>query len=441
MRSYFLVRPFHMQFALCTLAILVYTFFPSELSAKKLAVAIQAESGIVMNADTGAILFEKKAHNPHLPASIAKVATALYALNNITTPLDVIVTADRESVSTVTDEAMRRSNYTLPPHQLISDASSAGIKVGEELSLKDLFYGLLLVSGGDASNVIAKHVGGTIPNFMAGLNAYIKTIGCTSSNFCNPSGLHHPKQVTTAYDMALITKEALKNPVFREIVSTVRYTRPKTNKQEAAPWIQGNKLLRSGPYFYPKAIGVKTGYYSLANSTLVAAAKDGDRTLIVVLLKVKERKDLFLDAIKLFEAAFAQPKVQKMILKNGMQNFPLDLTGADRVVGTYTLQDLSFEYYPAEEPIVKCFLQWDRELSLPITKDQHVGELVLLDSDGRVLKKESLYAAEGASATFAHRTQVFFSKWIAGITFGKIAIVAIIAALIAFFIFRKRRQA
>jgi D-alanyl-D-alanine carboxypeptidase (penicillin-binding protein 5/6) len=124
---------------------------------------------------------------------------------------------------------------------------------------------------------------------MTQLNDYVKRLGCTSTTFYNPHGLHHPKQQTTAYDLAVITQDALKNPVFREMVATVRYTRPKTNKQEPSTLVQTNRLLRTGPFYYPKAIGVKTGYYSLAGNNLVAAAKDGERTLIAVVLKANER--------------------------------------------------------------------------------------------------------------------------------------------------------
>lgn len=426
-----------MHLVLCVL-LAICVVLPSEVLAKKLAVSIQAESGIVINADTGAILFEKKAHEQHYPASITKIATAIYALNTTTTPFDTIIIAPKDAIGVVTDEAMRKSNYTLPAYYLTTGVSTAGIKEGEELSFKDLFYGMMIPSGGDAANIIAKHVGGTIPDFMAGVNEYIKKIGLTQTTFYNPHGLHHPKQLTTAHDMAILTREAMKNPTFKEIVSTVRYTRPKTNKQEAAPWIQTNRLLRSGPFFYPKAIGVKTGYYSLAGSTLVAAAKDGDRTLIVVLLKEKERKDLFQDAIKLFEAAFAQPKVQRVFLKKGPQKFSLDLPGATKVVGTYTKEDLVLEYYPAEEQVVKCFLQWNRDLVFPISKDQYVGELVLQQSDGRVVKSEKLYSADATSATFIHRTKIFSQKWLASFSWGKVIVIFLILGSIGFVIYRKK---
>src|SRR6185437_6437502 len=144
--------------------------------------------------------------------------------------------------------------------------------VGEEMPLKEYLYGMMVRSGNDAANVIAEYVSGSIPTFMQELNDYLKQIGCLNTTFCNPHGLHHPDHKTTAFDMALLTREAMKNPVFREIVSTVRHKRPKTNKRPAAVLVQTNRIIKSGTqYYYPKAIGVKTGYHSRAQNTLVAA--------------------------------------------------------------------------------------------------------------------------------------------------------------------------
>lgn len=426
---------FHLNFLVACLLLII----TQDLMAEKLVVSVQAESALMINADTGAVLYEKNPDDVRYPASITKVATLLYALQHVADQMDVMITADQDSVGTVTEEAFRKSNYTLPAYFLIPGGSHIGIKRGEELSLKDLMYGMMLASGDDASNVIAKYVSGNIPDFVNGVNDYVKQLGCMSTTFYNPHGLHHPKQLTTARDMAILAQEGLKNPIFREIVSTVRYTRPKTNKQEATPLIQTNRLLRTGPYFYPKAIGIKTGYYSLAGSTLVAAAKDGDRTLIVVLLKVKERKDLFLDAIKLFEAGFSQLQVERNFLKKGEQKFQLEIPGADKPLTTYSNDDLILAYYPAEEPSVKCFLQWNPELSLPVSKDQQVGEVALQGSDGRVLQKISLFAQEPISPTLNYRTQQFLEKWLSQLSLGKMVFLSSIIAALLFFLFRKSR--
>lgn len=333
-------------------------FAASELFAAPLSVSVHAESAILINADTGAILFEKNPHDLHFPASITKIATAIYALKMKGDHLDDVIAAEQESIGSVSPEVKRRSNYTLPSHWIEQDGSHIGIKKGEELSFRDLLYGMMVASGDDAANVIAQYVGGTIPNFMTQLNAYLKEIGCQKTVLHNPHGLHHPLQQTTAFEMAQLTREAMKNPLFRQIVSTVRYTRPKTNKQQPTTLVQTNLLLRNGRYHYPKAIGVKTGYMSHAQHTFVGAAKNGDRTLIVVFLKVKDRGNMFLDSAILFEAAFNQQKVERILLKAGAQKFAFEQSGLQQPVKSYLKDDFTISYYPAEEPKVKCLLFW-----------------------------------------------------------------------------------
>lgn len=366
-----------------------------------LDLSVNAESAILINADTGTILYEKNSNDLHFPASITKIASCAYALKKKGDHLDDIVIAEQESIASISPEAKRRSNYSIPPYWVEQGSNHIGIKKGEELTLGDLLYGMMLASANDASNVVAQYVGGTIPSFMADLNSWIQEIGCKNTTFFNPHGLHHPKHQTTAYDMALIAKEAMKDPAFRQIVSTVRYTRPKTNKQDPTTLVQLNRLLRTGRYYYPKAIGVKTGGTSVAMNTFVAAAKQDDRTLIAVLLKTKERNDIFTDAIKMFEGAFNQPKVKRVLLKEGFQKIQLDLPGATNSLKTYVKEGLTIEYFPAEEPKVKCLLVWDK-LTLPIAKDQKVGELTFENTQQGVIKKVSLYAQESVKETWMH---------------------------------------
>ena len=416
---------------------LLFLVVISSLSAEstKLALSVNAEAAILVNADTGAILYQKNAHEHHYPASITKIATALYAMQIVPNDFDVIITADQDCIGTVTEDALRRSKYTMPAYLLIPDGSHIGIKKGEQLSLRDLLYGMMLASGDDAANVIAKYAGGTIPEFMEGLNTYIGNLGCRDTVFKNPHGLHHPDQHTTAFDMSIMGRELLKNPLLREIVSTVRYTRPKTNKQESYVMIQGNRLLRSGPQYYSKAIGIKTGYYSLAASTLVAAAKDGDRTLIAVLLKTKERKDMFLDANKMFETAFSQPKVERVLLHGGIQKYVLEMPGANIPVRAYLKEDVVIDYYPAEEPAVKCRLYWNQDNKLPIIKNQLIGEVVIESVQGAVLKKSSLYAVDGVEMTWWNSIKSKFSR-----KSGVIIFLVIVAATIAgYFVLARRR--
>lgn len=376
----------------CTLLLPLPLLF-STINAEQLAISVQAESAILMNADTGAILFEKNSKKLQFPASTTKIATAAYTLKVANDKLEDKVSADQESIASISEQAKKKSNYTLPPYWIEQGSTHMGIKKGEIFSLKDLLYGLMVSSANDSANVIAQHVGGTIPDFMKGVNAYLQEIGAKDTLFMNPHGLHHPKHQTTAHDMAILAIDAMKAPLFRQIVSTVHFTRPKTNKQEPTTLVQGNRLLKKGQYHYPKAIGVKTGYTSAAQHNLVAAAKDGDRTLVAVLLKNPEKGEMFKDAAKMFDTAFNQPKIERVLLHAGKQKFVLDIQGGDKKLQTNLLKDISMTYYPAEEPKIKALLFWDN-LSLPIKKDQRVGELRLVYEDGSVWVTEPIYASE-----------------------------------------------
>lgn len=377
--------------------------------------SVKAESALLMSAETGRILYEKKAHPLFYPASLTKIATSLYALKKSRHQLNTFIRADQDTIGTISEEKRRKSNYTLPAYWLVPGTTHMGIKNGEELRLRDLLYGMMLSSAGDASNVIAKFVGGTIPDFMTNLNIYLKEIGCLNTTFYNPSGTHHPKHKTTAYDLAVMTREALKDPFFREIVKTVRYRRPKTNKQNATYIVQTNRLLKKGKFYYSKAIGVKTGYTSKAGHTLVAVAKHDNRTLIAVLLKSKDRDDLFRDAIKLFEQAFNQQKLKSTLLKKGPQKAALNLMHGQKPIKTYISEDAYIEYYEGEKPLIKCLLYWD-ELQLPISKDQHVAEYRLIGHGGKAIKNIPLYAQEDVKASFVFRLKQGFNvKWIGAI--------------------------
>ncbi len=368
---------------------------------------ICGEAALLMNAETGAILFEKNARVSKFPASTTKVATALYALHLLGPDLNAKVIAEAESLKSLSQELKIKSNFNLPGYWLEPDGTHIGIKVGEELSFRELLEGTLIASGNDASNVIAQALGPTIPKFVAGLNAYLKEIGCQNTKYYNPHGLHHPQHTTTAYDLAWMTKLALNNPIFSEIVAMRRFNRPKTNKQNAATFLQSNRLLRPGSFYYPKAIGVKTGYHSRAKKTFIGAARFENRTLIAVLLGYKDRNAIFSEAIKLFDTAFNQPKVERIYLKKGPQSFTQQISHGDRLLETSLIENFSLSYYPAEEPEVKCFLHWN-ELNLPIIQGQQVAELQLMTIEGKLLKRTQLFASN-------HVRRVWPYNWLANL--------------------------
>lgn len=376
----------------------LFTVLFCKCFGSQLQCTVSAESAILINAETGAILFEKNATKSSIPASITKVATVLLVLKEKGDDLDQLIAADQEAIGSITPSAKKRSNYKKPAYWIETGSSHIGIKRGEEMRLKDLLHAILLASANDASNVVAQHVGeGSIPKFMDKLNAYLQELGCKETQFLNPHGLHHPDHKTTAYDMAMIAKEAMKNAFFRETVMKRNYICEETNKQPVRALAQTNLLLKKGPYYYEKAIGVKTGYTSDAGATLVAAAKDENRTLIAVVLGCKDRKETCQDVITLFDAAFEEKKITKRILVKGVQNNLLEVPGGSKSLQTYLVNDVEFSFYPSEEVEIQPIVEW-KKLSLPIEKDAEVGQVVLSSSCG-LIERVPLFAASSVKPT------------------------------------------
>ncbi len=374
------------------------------LEAKPLDIEVKGRSAILMNADTGAILFEKDARTISFPCSTTKIATALYILDQQNPPLDQVVT--------VSAEALRikpvNGGKEYPAYWDASDGTKMGLVVGEKVTVNDLLHGLILPSGNDAANVLAETFGDSIPDFVEKMNVYLMGIGCQNTQFRNPHGYHHPDHFTTAYDLCMMTKKALQIPKFRQIVSTLSYTKPKTNKQPECKFRMYNHLLTQGRFFYPKAIGVKTGYHSHGKSNLVAAAEDNGRTLIAVVLGCETREERYREAVRLFETAFAEKK-QKRHLFGTEHLFVKEFEGSKTPMKASLESELAIEFYPAEEPSCKAFVYWEM-LQLPISKGQKVGEVRILDGNGLLLGKKSLIAQEKVEGTLTFKVRRFFQK-------------------------------
>ncbi|GAB4452977.1 MAG: D-alanyl-D-alanine carboxypeptidase family protein [Armatimonadaceae bacterium] len=222
---------------------------------------ISAQSAILVDADTGQVLWEKNADVRRPMASTTKIMTALLLIEN-TQPDDVITCLD-PSVTKI-------------------EESSLHIKPWEKFSSQDLLYGFLLRSGNDAGVVIAQHVAGSVPKFAEKMNARAREIGAVNTNFVNPHGLHHKEHYTTARDLSLIAMEAMQNPRFADAVSEP--VRTITRSKNQSDTVIKAKVKR---YFYdkfPGADGVKTGYTRAAGRCFVGSAtRDGRRLMAVVL--------------------------------------------------------------------------------------------------------------------------------------------------------------
>lgn len=259
-------------FLLCSLL-----FFPRFSLAEDEEVPLHSEAAIVMDRESGRILYDKNIDQPMYPASITKIVTAIVAIEQAN--LDDIVTVTKEATEVIGTRVYLLEN--------------------EQVSLLKLVQGLLINSGNDAGTAIAIHLAGSEKEFAKEMNRFVKdVIGANETNFTNPHGLFDEKHVTTAYDMAKITRYAMGNPLFREIVGT-----------KELEWIgegwettlhNHHRLLLSNEY----VTGVKNGYVSQSGHTLVTTAKRNGMELIVVTLKAPSASFAYRDTEALMELGF-----------------------------------------------------------------------------------------------------------------------------------------
>lgn len=378
----------------CTVFFIV--FLLSILEAKPLSVQVSAPSAILMNAETGAILYSKEIHERHFPASTTKIATALYVLEKKGSELETLVEASGDALVTLHTAVRQAKDSQHPPYRLEIGGTEIGLSRGEKISLLTLLYGAMLSSGNDAANVLAEATCGTIGRFMEELNLFFKQNGIANTQFTNPHGLHDPNHWTTAYDLAQMARLALKNPLFCEIVKTTRFSKPSLTGKPSQVFPQFNRLLRQGPHFYPRAIGIKTGRTLAAGYTLVAAATHEGRTLIAVLLKCSENTHRYRDAIKLFETAFAEKKITRKLFAKESDGFMHPIRGARSKLRATLKEDLILDYYLAEEPQFRAEIVWEK-IELPIAKGSGVGRLRCVDSQENILIEKPLFATDAIS--------------------------------------------
>jgi serine-type D-Ala-D-Ala carboxypeptidase (penicillin-binding protein 5/6) len=369
------------------------------LSARPLKVEVSAPSAILMNADTGAVLYAKNIHEKQHPASITKIATALYVLEKRGKELDHLLEVSSNALKTAPAHVRQAPNSIHPSHTLEPEGTMMRVQPGERLSLYSFLHGLMLCSGNDAANVLAENTSGSIERFVAELNQFLKNKGILETQFTNPHGLHHHEHWTTAYDMALMTKLALKHDTFREIVRAAKYDCPQSNKQPPRTIPQHNRLVKPGPYYYPKAIGVKTGYVAKAGHTFVGAATHEGRTLIAVLLNCDESQHRFRDSIKLFETAFKEKPVSRTLFAKESDRFTLPIKGAKFPLEAILKDDLRLAYFPAEEPAFRAEIVWN-ECKLPIKAHDRVGHLRLVAEGNQTLNELPVYAAHDVEQTW-----------------------------------------
>lgn len=229
---------------------------------------IYSESGIVMDMDTGAVLYAKNIDDQHYPASITKILTALVALENTNLTDTVKFTWDDIGFLEYGD-------------------AHIGMKEDEEISMEDALYGMLLASANEVSHAIASNTPGGYEHFIEMMNEKVKELGGKNSHFMNANGLHDPEHYTSAYDMALISSAAFKYDKFREITNTYQHTIPATNiSDETRTFQQNHKMIREWDNrYYEYCVGGKTGFTDQALTTLVTFATKDNMNLVAVVLR------------------------------------------------------------------------------------------------------------------------------------------------------------
>lgn len=228
---------------------------------------IKAKSAILVNPDTGMVLYEYNADQSLPPASTTKIMTALLTLEH----------ADINDTVTAIESDFEKMD---------SDSSTANIQVGEKVRIIDLLYCLMLPSANEAAYMLARHVGGTYDNFVEMMNVRATELGCTGTHFVNPCGLHEDDHYSTARDLEKIAEQAMKDETFAEVVKAASKTISATNVHPERQVFSTNYLLfsRSQPWFYPYCNGIKTGHTSQAGNCLVAFAEKSKAKLFSVVL-------------------------------------------------------------------------------------------------------------------------------------------------------------
>lgn len=285
--------------------LLLFTSIPNKVNADTPAPPNVSGDGVVlMDATTGDILYGKNIDEAFPPASTTKIMTALLTLEN----------CNLDDVVTISNDFTNRNFKLLDGNTLV-------LKNGEQLTVKDLLYGLLLRSANDSAVALAEHISGSVPEFAKLMNKRAKELGCTNASFQNPNGLYDKDHKVSAKDLALILKALATHPEFSQIATTVSYTMAPTNKTD--PNItkrdriltNENKLVNKNlPEYYAGIEGGKTGYTIQSLHSYVACATRNNHRLIVTILHSNDRT-FFQDARSLFDYGFMNFDLKKMYSK------------------------------------------------------------------------------------------------------------------------------
>lgn len=400
---------------------------------------IQAKAALLVDANTGNIVYAKNEHEELYPASLTKIMTALLVLEAV------------DSGKLSLDQQLTASDTIT---ELDSDGSSAGIQVGEIMTVEQLLYCMLVVSANEACVILAEAVSGDVDTFVDAMNAKAQALGCENTRFVNPTGLHDSQHYTSAWDLYLITKEAMKHEDFMRICDTGDITLPATNLSEARSLHSTNYLIsvwRSRGYYNTDAHGIKTGSTDAAGHCLVSSASKGSLSFISVMLGCEQlhlegneiRTMSFYETNRLFNWAFENFAYQTVLTSDEiLKEVAVSLSKIDHVT-VHPAEDVEVLLPKglAAEDLERTITLKSDPVEAPISAGDVLGT-VTLSYDGTDYATVDLLALNDVEAsrilTFWRDVKAFFSQTAVKVI-GIILLVAVVALLLWKLVFGRRR--
>lgn len=400
---------------------------------------IQAKAALLVDANTGNIVYAKNEHQELYPASLTKIMTALLVLEAV------------DSGKLSLDQQLTASDSIT---ELDADGSSAGIKVGEVMTVEQLLYCMLVVSANEACVILAEAVSGDVDTFVDAMNEKAKALGCENTHFVNPTGLHDSQHYTSAWDLYLITQEAMKHEDFMRICDTGDITLPATNLSEARSLHSTNYLIsvwRSRGYYNTDAHGVKTGSTDAAGHCLVSSASKGSLSFISVMLGCEQlhlegneiRTMSFYETNRLFDWAFNNFAYQTVLTSDEiLKEVAVSLSKIDHVT-VHPAEDVEVLLPKglAAEDLERTITLKSDPVEAPISAGDVLGT-VTLSYDGTDYATVDLLALNDVEAsrilTFWRDVKAFFSQTAVKVV-GIILLAAVVALLVWKLVFGRRR--
>lgn len=377
---------------------------------------LESESAILIDNNSGQILYSKNAYDKMYPASTTKILTAIITIEKCN--LNDIVTVNKSAISAIP------SGY-----------SSAYLSENEKINVKDLLILFLVHSANDAGYVLAEYISGSIENFSILMNNKAKEIGCKNSNFTNPSGIHNENHYSSAYDLSLIAKYCMKNSTFRNIVKMPNCTINATNKSNIRTYTNTNDLINnSSKYYLSDCIGIKTGYTTEAKNCLISCCNKNNIELICVILGSSTTKNgesaRYVDSHTLYNYGYSNYSLSKIAKKNEL------ITSTEIINATKETKklDLILEnditaLIKNTEQINEPQININKILSAPISKNSIVGNITY--SINGITYTENLIASHDVEVDTSLLTIFRFSL---------ASIILLIIAYILFFKSKKRKK-